>query len=66
MGNINAMERVTVTLSQKVYDEILDVLTTREDYLTTCHAGKVDRVTRLDELKVVRAIINTLKEGENA
>lgn len=49
------------------YDKILEVLNTRQEYLerTRGHVDPVCSKVRLDELKVVRAIINTLKEGEN-
>lgn len=55
----------------RVYDEILDVLKTREEYLQrgADKAGdwspELDAfIYRMDELKIVRAIINTIK-GED-
>ena len=50
---------------RNIYVEILDVLTTRQQYLEDSNpASRPDRDIRLSELKVVRAIINTLKNQE--
>lgn len=56
---------------ESAYDEILDVLNTRKEYLERgqSKAGAWSPeleaiVARLDELKVIRTIINTLNEGD--
>ncbi len=49
---------------RNIYVEILDVLTTREEYLKRERRKSISRQARLDELRVVRAIINTLNEGD--
>ena len=48
---------------RNIYVEILDVLQTREDYLRKDYPDVIVQA-RLDELRVVRAIINTLNEGD--
>ncbi len=54
-----------------VYDEILDVLETRREYLEGTRIGFREQASvklmdaRLDELTVVRVIINTLRGGED-
>ena len=48
---------------RNIYVEILDVLTTRKEYLERDAQDLIVKA-RLDELRVVRAIINTLNEGD--
>jgi hypothetical protein len=63
---VEAVDRVIRTSQREVYNEILDVLNTRREYLErTSNALRPDREARLAELCVVRAIINTLKGGED-
>lgn len=52
---------------RNIYVEILDVLETRREYLAQSEINHLEGTvqTRLDELRVVRAIINTLNEGDN-
>lgn len=65
------MESVILVRRETAYDEILDMLKTRREYLERGQSKMglwspelEATVARLDELKVVRAIINTLNNQE--
>ena len=66
------MESVILVRREGMFDKILDLLDTRREHLerrgnkaSDWSPEQSEVISRLDELAVVRAIINTLKQGDD-